>query len=353
MSRTARGRFARARLRYAAWLTASLCLLTCSSGGSSGSGGPGQPVAERFPIDGVVDLDAFETVHEATVSLQSDLGEGVVVRTSLLRWAFANDDRSLYVALEWFDETYDHAFDINDGPVDFDGVRISFDVNGNGLLDPNEDARTVIAADVGSQYVDQHVGAEETDPIGDGVARLRYDASRSVYQAELLITLGPDALGQDGPLGAATRYNLLLFDHVQLGPGTGNGGYAFPVDSPWPNLPLWPAGPHAHPTLPTDLEGLIVFISTHEEPNGEIYAFDPRTRSTTRITFRPGLKKENVSAHGALAHARSELQLEKLCALIFPEHVASRRILEKCGFSSRGKRSYGVHVLERLVIALS
>lgn len=266
----------------------------CQKSGGSSPLPAVEPVGIRYPVDGDIYFDDLD-VQEGTVELRSMLGEGPVVGASQLRWAFANDDRHLYIAAEWTDTTHDHEFDRETGPLDFDGIRITFDVNGNGVLEPNEDARTVIAADVGSQFVDQHIGDEETDTIGDGIARLRYDEGRKVYHAEMLIPLLPDALGQDGQLSATTRFNFLIFDHVELAMSTGNGGPLVPDGEPWPTLPIRPSGPGMYPELPSDLEGLIVFISTHEEPRGEIYSFDPTTRETRRITYRPNLKKENVS----------------------------------------------------------
>ena len=111
---------------------------------------------------------------------------GPTIKTSQLQWATVNDDRYLYVALIWTDDTYNHQFDGVSGPVDFDGVQLLFDNDGNGLHEEGEDKRTVIAANVASQFVDEHTVAsgDATDQIGDGTARFSYDAAGQRYQAE-------------------------------------------------------------------------------------------------------------------------------------------------------------------------
>jgi Tol biopolymer transport system component len=290
-----------------------LCLLlplgACGGGGGGGRrSGPragSAPLSVLHPIDGEVDLSAFEDVKEASVTLRDTSNQ--VVRTVALKWAVASDDRHVYFALEWEDPTYDHEFDIEDGPTDFDGVRIVFDDDGDGVREEGEDQRAVIAASVGSQYVDEHSApGDETDLIADGFAKLRYAAAEGLYRAEFLIPLEDDAEGQDGPLSETSRYSITIFDHVELPAMTGHFGSAFESDtdsSGWPELP--PADPHPrdHPELPDDLTGLVVFVSTHEEPNGEIYVFDPATREVTRVTTDPDMYKDNVS----LSHDRTRI----------------------------------------------
>jgi hypothetical protein len=282
----------------------SLVLLAIGCGGQRGGALP-PPLVELYPVDGTVDLSAFDVVETAQVDIRT--GSGAVVRTTELRWAIRNDDRHVYIALEWNDDTLNNGFDLVLGPTDFDGVKLLFDSNGDGALESGEDERIVIAATVGSLYVDQHVAAgDESDEIGDGFAKLRYLPATQTYQAEFLIPLLPDANGEDGPWSAATRYSILLYDHVDLGTGTGNLGTPHgtgPSTLSWPLLPLVAAGPHDHPQLPDDLTGLIAFASTHEEPNGEIYTFDPAAGAVTRVTNDPGLYKDNVS----LSHDRTRI----------------------------------------------
>ena len=282
-----------------------LVLLAAACGGGGGGGALPTPLAALYPIDGTVDFSALATIETAQVEIRN--GSGTLVKTADLRWSIRNDDRHLYIALEWNDHTFNNRYDLVLGPTDFDGVKLLFDSNGDGALESGEDERIVIAASVGSLYVDQHLAAgDESDEIGDGFASLRYLPGTQTYQAEFLIPLLPDAAGEDGPFSAATRYSILLYDHVDLGAGTGNLGTPHgtgPSTLSWPRLPLVDAGPHDHPRLPDDLTGLIAFASTHEEPNGEIYTFDPATGVVTRVTNDPALYKDNVS----LSHDRTRI----------------------------------------------
>jgi hypothetical protein len=292
-------------------ILAAALLAGCGGGGGSGrSGVMAAPIGERYPIDGIVDLSGFAAVNVVTVDIRDGLGTGVLVKQITVRWAFANDDRCLYFAAQWTDDTYDHDYDIALGPQVFDGVKILFDNDGDGMLDPGEDERTVIAASIGSVYVDQHVSAgDETDLIGDGFGKLSYDSANRTFSAEFLIPLTSDAAGEDAGLTAQARYNLIFFDGADLtnpGSPSGNAGavYGLGNDSAsWPALPLASARPYDYPVRPSNLTGLIVFISDDEETNGEIYSFDPATDLVTRVTNLPGLFKDNAS----LSHDRTRI----------------------------------------------
>jgi hypothetical protein len=287
-------------------IVALMALLSCSSGGEGGGTLP-QPLSERYPIDGVVDFSAFPNVQQKTMDFIS-LVTGTVVKSTTLKWVVLNDDRNVYIALEWTDDTYDHTYDISQGPVDFDGVKLLFDNDGDDVIQAGEDERIVIAASVGSLYIDQHASSgDETDAVGDGLAKLRYDAATQTYQAEFLFPLQADVNGQDANLTAATRYSILLIDHLVLVPpmsGNVAGGAYGPgtASSGWPVLPLVAAGKHAHAEVPSGLSGLVAFISDHEEPNGEVYTFNPATGVVTRVT-NTSLYKENVS----LSHNRTRV----------------------------------------------
>jgi hypothetical protein len=288
-----------------------MCLLGCGDSSNSSSGGNTNlpsPLGDTYPIDGVVDLSDFATVYALDIDIRDNAGQGAIVKTSTLRWAIINDDRNIYFAFEWTDDTYDHEFDIDLGPQIFDGIKLLFDNNGNGILENGEDERTVIAASVGSQYVDQHVvsSGDETDLIGDGFSKLSYDQNTTIYRAEFLFPLTSDAQGEDADLSNLARYNIILFDKIDLNNATGNMGAAYGLgnnSATWPDVPVIAAGPHNYPELPSNLTGLIVFLSDHEESNREIYSFGPATGVVTRITNLPALFKENVS----LSHDRTKI----------------------------------------------
>ena len=74
-------------------------------------------------------------------------------------------------------------------------------------LEDGEDDRTIIAASVGSFYIDQHAvpSGDESDLIGDGFAKLSYDSSNNRYQAEFLFPLTRDKTGEDADLTLKLR----------------------------------------------------------------------------------------------------------------------------------------------------
>jgi len=299
------GGLASRRCRLRALLATPLVALSCA--GSEPSSRETLPSAlpialsQRVEIDGVPDFSIVERVEERGLSF-FDSGGGQPAKATSLRWGMTNDDRDIYVAIEWVDDTNDRDFDALSGPQDYDGVSLVIDSDGDGRLEPGEDTKTVIAASVGSQYVDQHVGApgqsDLTDLIGDGFGKLLWDARLGVYRAEFLFPISRDARNQDADLSAATRYNIVLFDHVRAAQGKGSLATLHPAvqgSAGWPLIPLLPATPHERPDLPQDLTGTIVFISEHESQNGEIYRFDPGTGQVARVTYAPDLFKDNVS----------------------------------------------------------
>jgi len=253
------------------------------------------PLATRFPIDGVVDFTGL-----ATTTADLDFISGLASTT--VRYAFANDDRDLYVAIEWTDDTNDTDYDFN-GPIDIDGVDLLVDNDGNGTYDDGEDNRFVITATpIGSQYLDQHKSATGADVCGDGLGKLRYDAASQKYQVEMLFPRSADAQGEDADFTAATRYNLVFFDHLQPAVPSGDVAYLFPSDSVtdgWENVPLATVGNIDRPQLPNGLTGLIAFVSSHEDATGEIYTFDPATGVVTRVTNN-SVFEDNIS----LSHDR-------------------------------------------------
>lgn len=300
--------------RRRALVLAALPLAACGSGGG---GGKPQALAERFPIDGAIDfvaLAALAPVSQTVLEFVDGLGTGAPTgKLTTLRWAFLNDDVDLYVALEWDDDTHDAVFDPDTGPVDFDGVKLFFDVDGDGTYTAGEDARTVVAASIGSLSIDQHASAgDETDLVADGIGRLVWDAGPRLYRAELLVPLADDAQGEDGARNAGSRYTIALFDHVRLaGPEGSVAGLDGPASlggvggssAAWSALPVVPAAEHERPSLPEGLGGLIVFLSEHENPQRDVWAFDPATRTTRRVTDDATLFKDNVS----LSHDRTRV----------------------------------------------
>ncbi len=290
----------------------SLFFGSCSGGGSKGPG-PSlpKPLAEQYAIDGVVDLSVFPNVQQQVIDMKSSFGTGTSVGTTTLRYAMANDERHLYIAMVWTDAT-PTAFDPAVGLTAFDGVVVMFDNNGDGIFEENEDARRLVMNIYSSGYSDLHndsSGSGGNDAVGDGLGKMTWSAG--VYHAEFLIPLAPDANGEDGVLNAKTRFNINILDNIQPVASAGNvGSLSGPANmsigmdsSGWPLLPYTVPAPHDQPQIPNNLTGLIAFISDHENPAGELYTFNPATKFVTRVTHTTGLYIDGVS----LSHDRTRL----------------------------------------------
>ncbi len=268
-----------------------------------------QGLKHRFKIDGIIDFTGLN-VQETDVSMNPFIRSGSAIGQTHVRWAFVNDDQSIYFAIEWQDNTYNNRLDFSRPPSDVDGVQLQFDNDKNGTLDIDDDIRVIYAAPgQGSMYIDQHVtidNGNDSDLIGNGFGQLHYNASTQRYQAEFIFPMLPDEEAEDANLFLSPPYNIIFFDHVNLASSSGSAGSIFPFSrnsSSWPVLPVSKGGIYTHPQLPNTLGGLIVFVSTHEEANGEIYTFDPATRVVKRITHLPGLQKDSVS----LSHDRTKV----------------------------------------------
>lgn len=279
-------------------------LYGCSGGG--GGSAPPQGLYENYPLDGVVIWSDFSTIETDTVEIRDTWGTGALIKTSDIRWAWTNDDQNLYLAVEWTDDTYDHGYDA-DGPINFDGLQVLFDNDGDGTYETGEDKRIVIAASVGSQYIDEVFSSgNEDDQVADGYGKLGYDTGSQKYTAEFLLPLAPDANGEDADFTAAPTCSLAVFDNTKIGLGQGNMGttHGFGPDTTgWMTVPYTAVGAHDYPAMPTNLTGLIVFTSEHETHNNEIYSYDPASGAITQITNLPGLYKDNPS----LSHDRTKV----------------------------------------------
>lgn len=292
----------------------SLFFGSCSGGSSKGPG-PSlpKPLAEQHAIDGVVDLSTFPNVQQQVIDMKSTFGTGTSVGTTTLRYAMANDERHLYIAMVWTDAT-PTAFDPAVGLTAFDGVVVMFDNNGDGTFEANEDARRLVKHIYGSGYSDLHnvsLGGDDNDAVGDGLGKMTRSAG--VYHAEFLLPLALDATGEDGVLNANTRFNINILDNIEVLaiPADGNVGtlagdpnMSVNMDSSsWPRLPYVVPAPHDQPQFPSNLTGLIAFISDHENPKGELYTFDPATKVVTRVTNSTGLYLDGAS----LSHDRTRI----------------------------------------------
>jgi hypothetical protein len=282
---------------------------SCSGGGSSDPG-PSlpKPLAEQYMIDGIVDLSVFSTVTQTAIDMKDTFGIGTSVGTTTLQYAMANDEQHLYIAMVWSDAP-PTAFDPYGALTAFDGVVVMFDNNGNDIFEANEDARRLVMNIYSSSHSDLYndsSGFGGNDAVGDGLGKMAWSAATGTgtYQAEFLIPLAPDGMNQDGVLNATTRFNINILDNIEIAlPPASNVGslsgdpnmYIDMPSSGWPHLPYAVPAPHDQPQMPTNLTGLIAFISDHENPKGELYTFDPATSFVTRVTNSTGLYIDGVS----------------------------------------------------------
>ncbi|MFC1851096.1 hypothetical protein ACFL27_12955 [candidate division CSSED10-310 bacterium] len=261
----------------------------CEKGGSDddSNSDPSEDrtLAERFPVDGVIDFSALSGVNLKEVEF-IDIVSLVPHHTSTLKWALVNDDKELYIAIEWTDDDHNSEYSLASGMVDNDFIQIMIDNNYNGTYENDEDKKHLISASVSSLYGDSNkLGVD--DEIGDGVGCLKYHETAQKYQAEYIVPLESDINNQDAVITSATRYNISLADHYEPADATGYFTMLIFEDtntSEWPTVPLVDVEPIERLTIPDDLLGLVIFTSNHEHSNGEIYSFNPGTRAVTRIT---------------------------------------------------------------------
>ena len=284
-------------LRYRSAIPAiSLLCLVLTGCPSPGPGGPTaqKSLSERFAVDGTASLASIGTVHAAEIALRDNFGYGASAGKSALDWAICNDDRELFLVIEW-DDPAQHVSDPSKAMDDFDGIALVFDSGGTGSLADKADARRLLMTDYGSTYGDLHLSGSDMadDAVGDGMGKLIYLQDSKKYHAEFLIPLSPDSAGEDGSLSAASRFEIVIYENIQLTLATPTGtmgclsGGAPPAvntnTSSWPKLPLAAGGTYDQPSLPAGLTGLIAFISDQESANGGIYTFDPATGALKEV----------------------------------------------------------------------
>ncbi len=205
-----------------------------------------------------------------------------------------NDDKDLYLAVEWTDNDYNHEYSMTTGPVDYDGIHLLIDNNGNNTYEDGEDKKYLVAASVRSIFVDAYKNgaASIDDKTGDGLGCVLYNSDTNSYHAEFIIPLSKDASGHDGAIDADSKFNLTFADHYQPdggGAGSATGYFSMLVfedtdSSDWPQIPATDADTVIRQEKPDDPGGLIIFASTFEDPDGEIYSYDPATGVINQIT---------------------------------------------------------------------
>lgn len=295
-------------------------VLGCDSGSPTDPDSPATdrlPLQPRFPIDGVANLDAVPLVFEGDVAwLEAGQPSGA---TTAIRIGLRNDDRDVYIAVEWTDPTLDDAFDVMSSTARFDAIELAFDTDRNGVFDNGDELRVVYSAFGGSLYFDGQVGATgavlpataaRRDRTGDGQGRMSYDASAGRYTAEFLISTQDDVNGQDGTLTPTTPFTVALRDGVD---GSLNSSGAFPhgvvgaqrQTAAWPTLDLASIEPIERAGVPGDLTGLIAILSEHEGPR-RVYLFHPRSGALQAVALDESLHVERV----ALSHDRNSLALQ-------------------------------------------
>ena len=286
----------------------------CDSGPPTGANdGDALPLRPRFAIDGDANLDALPISLDREVPWEER--EGLRTGRTRMRIATLNDDRDLYLVVQWDDASFDDAFD-TDGAHASDGVRLQFDSDGDGSVGPGDDAQIVWAAHGGALYYDGVVasvagtpgafGDVRQDRVGDGMGRLAFDAASGRYTAEFLIPFVGDAVGEDGVLAATTRYAISAYDG-STGSYAHAMGATFATESTdaWPTLALVTAGEVVRPAFPSDLSGLIVLLSEHEGTR-RVYLFRPRSQELSPVSLDPDLHIARL----ALSHDRNWILLE-------------------------------------------
>ena len=258
-------------------------------------------LALTHPIDGVIDFSELNlsTSQIQMVDLSNSANSSIDVE-----WGILNDDKDLYFAARWTDASRDNQF--SSSATQFDGIALEFDSNHNGNFDSGDDAKRLIAVSVGSLYRDLHQESDYVDDaIGNGRGKLVYDSANHQYTAEFILPLAGNDVDEDGNLTDNSKFNIVLYDGLNvIAPQSGKiGKYSnTSASDSWLSLSLPATEVHARPTLPENLGGLIAFISSHENPTGDIYTYNPATEVVTRVT-NSSMFKGNVS----LSHDRTKI----------------------------------------------
>ncbi|MCP3921742.1 MAG: hypothetical protein GY714_04065 [Desulfobacterales bacterium] len=251
---------------------------------------------DRFPVDGVINFTTLSNVQEKELPFLSvvDLKES---HKTNLKWAMVNDDKEIYIAVEWTDDDHNSEYSLRDGIINNDFIQLLLDNNGNGIYEAGEDKKNILAASVSSCYFDtsKKNGTEDEgeDIIGDGIGYLRYYEAEKKYQAEFIIPLLSDSNNEDANINSGTKFNFSISDNfdptgTELPNGEKKPSGFFTMlefnDNAWPVFTIEETPPVTRPSIPDNLEGLIIFASSHEHPKGEIYTFNPQSNVVSRIT---------------------------------------------------------------------
>ncbi len=248
---------------------------------------------DRFHVDGTIDYDLLTDVRESQLTFLEypSLSES---HSETVKCSAVNDDIDIYLAIEWTDDDKNTTFSMTTGPVDYDGIHLLIDTNGNGVYEDGEDKKYLVAASVRSVFVDAYRDGTSSidDKTGDGLGCVLYHSDTNSYHAEFIIPLSGDASGHDGTIDGNTRFNLTFTDHYQPdgnGSGSATGYFSMLVfddtdSSDWPAFPLTESEKLTRPERPDDLSGLIIFASMFEDPDGEIYTYNPQTGVITQVT---------------------------------------------------------------------
>ncbi|MFH0974853.1 MAG: hypothetical protein V1874_03625 [Spirochaetota bacterium] len=258
-------------------------IISCSKTNSDNStpGHTDPSLSELYPVDGIVDFSTLSNVKDYTITLRN-IADQVVYTTIPVRIAFVNDDRELYIAVEWTDESFDDQY-TSSGPVACDEIFLMIDNNGDGIFQDDEDQKIIVSELNSAQYLDSRKTpvdpAEYDDLIGDGNGYMKYYPGEKKYKAEFIIPLTSTDT-DDKNITPSSRFNVMIVNHMFSTPT--HAGYIF--EGEWSKIPLTAAGPLSHLSIPGDLQGQIVLISRHEDEKGKIYKFNPQTKAVTRLT---------------------------------------------------------------------
>ncbi len=283
-----------------------MILLSSCIGNTDNSGQPYHnpdrllSVEESFPIDGVVDFSKLRVINEVEIG-KYKLPAGTLDGKTDVKWAVLNDDRDIYIVVEWSDDTKNCEFvpgtGSGTGATANDAIFLDFDNDGNGTFEADENKYYMVAVPNDKVIsVDSRKDLNYLkDKTGNGCSFMKYYPDEKKYRAEFLLPLSGDS---DENITKNTRFNITINDNYKP---ADNSGFFSTVKldtqvNEWLNVSLTDSEVIARTPIPDSLQGLIVFVATGSVPTtanpsgelntgpGEIYSFDPVTKIVKRIT---------------------------------------------------------------------
>lgn len=175
-----------------ALISVLLLSFSCTAEKTGVTPGDGQlPIEERFPIDGVIDFSKLSNVQESDLSFVSiPVPDPIHFEHSThVKWAIMNDDKNVYIAIEWTDDDHNNNYSLTSGPEDYDSIELLFDNDGDGTFESDENRFYILAAYDYAIAVDAKKSSYASDEVGNGYSFMKYTRLNSCCHLKVILLL--------------------------------------------------------------------------------------------------------------------------------------------------------------------